>query len=149
MLKNPGSDLGQVHKCSGVKCIVCIQYPVSLSFSIYIGFERIWWRLFQESVVSFYYMSQHPKKLHTTFQAAWQYRGWGKQIKPVTYAWWRRTVVLILIIWFENCTKYAINHVSTAALTTGCLQPTPTFWNIIFNKHYITSVYITINDSYR
>jgi hypothetical protein len=51
----------------------------------------------QERVMRFYYMSQHPKKLHTTFQAAWQYRGRGKQIKSVTYAWWRRTVVLILI----------------------------------------------------
>jgi hypothetical protein len=67
-----------------------------------------------------------PKKLHTTFQAAWQYRGRGKQIKSVTYVWWRRTVVLILIIWFENCTTYVINHVMAAALTTGRMIPSGT-----------------------
>jgi hypothetical protein len=81
----------------------------------------------------FYYMSQHPKKLHTTVQAARQDRGWGKQIKPITYAWWWRTIVLILIIWFENCTQYAINHVSAAALTTGCLP----FWCVFCVRQVI------------
>jgi len=36
--------------------------------------------------------------------------------------------------------------------TTGCLQPMPTFWNIIFKvcqQNLTTDVYIAINDSYR
>ena len=103
-LNNPGPDLGLAQKCDEVICIECIQYPVSFSFSIY-------------------RLAQPPAKLHSTFQASWQYRGRRKQIKSVTYLWWRRTVVLILIIWFENCTKYVINHISAAALTTGRMIP--------------------------
>jgi hypothetical protein len=75
--------------------ILCLSHLV---YTVYIGFARTWWRLFQERVMRFYYMSQHPKKLHTTFQAAWQYRGRGKQIKSVTYVWWMRTVCVHWVI---------------------------------------------------
>ena len=34
MLLKPGPALGQTYKCDGIICIICIQYPVSLSFSI-------------------------------------------------------------------------------------------------------------------
>ena len=35
-LLKPGPGLGQTLKCGGVIYIICIQYPVSLSFSIYV-----------------------------------------------------------------------------------------------------------------
>ena len=34
-LLKPGPGLGQTQQCDGIICSICIQYPVSLSLSIY------------------------------------------------------------------------------------------------------------------